>query len=348
MIQAYRRIFSCILVINFVMAGITRGQADGGDTVKLKPSGRPIALFFLNYGAGLGNANNNSGFNLTRAYLGYGFRISETLSARAVIDVAEAANGSDRAVGFKFATVKWEYRNLTVDFGLTGLVQFELQEKFWGYRYIAMSYQDLYKMGPSADLGIVTSYKFTDWIEADISITNGEGHRKLNRNNSNKYAAGMTLNIQDKFLFRLYGDIYNDSPDLHPVLPDGDTASYNDQHTISLFGGYRHPFFSIGAEYNYQGNKGFIEDRREYGYSVYSTIKAWEKLHFFCRYDHLASKLPGGISGDWDDEQTRNLGIAGLEYHPVKQLKFAPNYQFVKLQNNSALHYIYINVEFRW
>ena len=65
-------------------------------------------------------------------------------------------SGSDleRVAYIKNAMLSWKTGNFTLDFGLIGLEQFNVQEKFWGYRYIMKSFQDEYKFGSSADMDL--------------------------------------------------------------------------------------------------------------------------------------------------------------------------------------------------
>lgn len=89
--------------------------------------------------------------------------------------------------------LSWTPGNFTLDFGLVKTEQFSLQESFWGYRYILKSFDDEYKFGPSADMGIIGKYRFNDYISADLSFTNGEGYKKINKDNNYRYGAGVTL-----------------------------------------------------------------------------------------------------------------------------------------------------------
>ena len=183
---------------------------------KFQITGKPIVTVFANYHAGLGDANKESGFALDRAYLGYQFSLTEKLSGKVVFDMGSTkVDGADleRVAYIKNAMLSWKTGDFTLDFGLIGLEQFNVQEKFWGYRYIMKSFQDEYKFGSSADMGILGRYKFTKWLSADITISNGEGYKKLNGDNKYRYAVGATLFPVKGLTIRAYYDLASKSSD---------------------------------------------------------------------------------------------------------------------------------------
>lgn len=151
------------ILISVVLAAIclsSFGQKQE-EKKKFQIKGQPIVTVFANYHAGIGNANKESGFALDRAYLGYQFSLTEKLSGKVVFDMGSTkVSGSDleRVAYIKNAMLSWKTGNFTLDFGLIGLEQFNVQEKFWGYRYIMKSFQDEYKFGSSADMGILGKY----------------------------------------------------------------------------------------------------------------------------------------------------------------------------------------------
>lgn len=230
------------ILISVVLAAIclsSFGQQQE-EKKKFQIKGQPIVTVFANYHAGIGRANKESGFALDRAYLGYQFSLTEKLSGKVVFDMGSTkVSGSDleRVAYIKNAMLSWKTGNFTLDFGLIGLEQFNVQEKFWGYRYIMKSFQDEYKFGSSADMGILGKYKFTKWLSADITISNGEGYKKLNRDNKNRYAVGTTILPVKNLTLRAYYDLASKNI-------EGDATK--DQQNLAFFAGYKHELFSIG------------------------------------------------------------------------------------------------------
>ena len=301
---------------------------------KFQIKGQPIVTVFANYHAGLGRANKESGFALDRAYLGYQFSLTEKLSGKVVFDMGSTkVSGSDleRVAYIKNAMLSWKTGNFTLDFGLIGLVQFSVQEKFWGYRYIMKPFQDEYKFGSSADMGILGKYKFTKWLSADITISNGEGYKKLNSDNKNRYAVGTTILPVKNLTLRAYYDLASKNI-------EGDATK--DQQNLAFFAGYKHELFSIGAEYNKMYNTKFKEDHDQFGYSVYSTIKLEDQFNLFGRYDNLGSK------DDWSSADGQRI-LVGVQYAPIKQLKIAPNFSTWNPRDGKSSSFVYLNIEFK-
>ena len=166
--------------MNFVLAsllaciGIT---AQAQDAKVEEPKGKAIVQVFGNFHTGFGEKSNDLGFELERSYLGYEYKFGNGLSVKGVMDIGKSSDVSDyqRIAYIKNAMVSWKKGNLTLNGGLISTTQFNFQEKFWGYRYIMKSFQDQYKFGNSADLGISAAYKFADWVSMDAIIVNGEG-----------------------------------------------------------------------------------------------------------------------------------------------------------------------------
>ncbi|CCZ06994.1 hypothetical protein [Culturomica sp.] len=300
---------------------------------KITITGKPIVTLFANYHTGLGHANSSSGFELDRAYLGYQFKLTENFGGKVIFDIGETnLKGADleRVAYVKNAMLSWTPGNFTLDFGLVKTEQFSLQESFWGYRYILKSFDDEYKFGPSADMGIIGKYRFNDYISADLSFTNGEGYKKINKDNNYRYGAGVTLTPVTDLTFRIYGDIYT-----------GNSDSTENQSNLSLFAGYRHKLFRIGAEYNKLWNATFTEGNNKDGYSVYTSVNAGKKFTVFGRYDYLHSQ----------EEQFRETDgqriLAGVQYTPIRFLKLSPNFRNWNPQNGKAESFIYLNLEFK-
>jgi len=301
---------------------------------KFQIKGHPIVTVFANYHAGIGRANQESGFALDRAYLGYQFSLTEKLGGKVVFDMGSTkVSGSEleRVAYVKNAMLTWKTGNFSLDFGLIGLEQFNVQEKFWGYRYIMKSFQDEYKFGSSADMGILGKYKFTQWLSADITISNGEGYKKLNGDNKYRYAAGVTVTPLKSLTLRAYYDLASKN------VEDDDTK---DQQNLACFAGYKHELFSIGAEYNQMFNTKYKEDQNQSGLSIYSTVKLEEQFNIFGRYDKLSSKE------DWNNADGQRI-LVGIQYAPIKQLKIAPNFSIWNPRDGKSNTFVYLNIEFK-
>lgn len=294
-------------------------------------TGKPIVTIFANVHAGLGHANEDAGFDLERSYLGYQFTVTKQLSGKVVFDIGPSkVSGSDleRIAYVKNAMLSWNTGNFTLDFGLLTLEQFNIQEKFWGYRYIRKSFQDEYKFNSSADMGIIGRYKFNNWLSADVNVINGEGYKKINKDNNFRYGAGVTAQPLKGVTLRAYWDMYN-----------GDGAESKNQHSVALFAGYKNEHFSIGGEYNKLLNTGFTNKQDQTGYSGYASVNVSKKFAVFGRYDNLSSR------NDYSS-MDQQFGIVGLQYTPNKYLRLAPNYQVKSPRSGATESYLFMSLGF--
>lgn len=319
-----------IFLLAFSLLTAMTASAQKSDGLKVETN--PIVVLFADYKTGLGEQNSVSGFNLTRAYFGYAAKVGDNLSARVVFDAGDPGNDSslERTVFVKNAFVTWSKDNFSFDFGLINTIQYDYQLSFWGYRYLSTVFMDLNAYGPSADMGIIGRYKFTDYLSVDASITNGEGFKALNDDNNNRYGIGVTFLPVDGLSLRAFYDHYTSDEGLE------------DQTAFAIFAGYKHDIFSLGAEYNFQKNYKFIEGQDKDGYSVYGNLFMSDKLTLFGRYDSSSSK------NDWNTSVDSNLFIGGVEYKMNKHLRLSPNIQTKKYKSSDATEtYAMISLEFK-
>ena len=277
-----------------------------------EPKGKAIVQVFGNFHTGFGADNDNRGFELERSYLGYEYNLGKGLSIKGVMDVGRSNQVDDyhRIAYIKNAMISWKRGNLTLNGGLIPTTQFNFQEKFWGYRYIMKSFQDEYKFGSSADLGISATYRFADWISADAIIVNGEGYKKIQKNDGLNYGLGLTLTPVKGLQIRLYGGLNESSEE-----------SKKDIVNIAAFVGYKHERFTIGAEYNQMWNASYSDNADQNGYSIFASAKLSKLTDIYARYDDLNSK------DDWNIAKDESAAIIGAQFKLGKYVKIAPNFR---------------------
>lgn len=335
-----------LLIICSAFSATAFGQAD---SLKFEPSGRIIATAFIDYSTGLNsNTNEDTGFDITRAFLGYNYKFAPTLEAQVIIDGAAGKDEKDNyEVYLRNAFIRWYDYGFDVSVGEIGMLAFAMQQKYWHHRYVLKSFQDLNDMNHSADLGATASYAFNSVLSADLTFANGEGYKKVKKNGSNRYAAGLTLTPFENAAIRVYGDVYNKKDTLmRDELPEGIAdVNYKNQYSLALFAGYMNESISGGIEYNRVFNKGFIEKKDYFGYSVYASLKVAPKWRVYARYDHMDSKSPSGFASPWNDNDGQ-LMIGGVEFRPFKQLKISPNIRNINPDRNKSEQYLFINLEF--
>ena len=298
--------------------GIT---AQAQDAKVEEPKGKAIVQVFGNFHSGFGANNDDRGFELERSYLGYEYKLGDGLSVKGVMDIGKSSDVSDyqRIAYIKNAMVSWKKGDFTLNGGLISTTQFNFQEKFWGYRYIMKSFQDQYKFGNSADLGISASYKFADWVSADAIIVNGEGYKKVQKNDGLNYGLGVTLTPVKSFQVRLYGG-----------LNESGQEGKDDIVNMAAFAGYKCEMFTIGAEYNYMQNTSNKNDTDQYGYSVFASAKVSKKAEVYARFDELYSK------NDWNIAKDEQAAIIGAQFKLGKYVKVAPNFKMNKPKADGA------------
>ena len=289
--------------------GIT---AQAQDAKVEEPKGKAIVQVFGNFHSGFGVNNDDRGFELERSYLGYEYKLGDGLSVKGVMDIGKSSDVSDyqRIAYIKNAMVSWKKGNFTLNGGLISTTQFNFQEKFWGYRYIMKSFQDEYKFGSSADLGISASYKFADWVSADAIIVNGEGYKKVQKNDGLNYGLGVTLTPVKGFQVRLYGGLNESGQD-----------GKSDVVNMAAFAGYKCDRLTIGAEYNHMLNASNTKGNDQFGYSAFASVKVAKNADIYARFDDLYSK------NDWNISKDEQAAIIGAQFKLGKYVKVAPNFR---------------------
>ena len=321
---------------NVILAGLFACMsitAQAQDAKTEEPKGKAIVQVFGNFHTGFGTENDDRGFELERSYLGYEYNLNKSLTVKGVMDIGKSSDISDyhRMAYIKNAMVSWKTGNLTLNGGLISTTQFNFQEKFWGYRYIMKSFQDQYKFGNSADLGISATYKFADWLSADAIIVNGEGYKKVQKNDGLNYGLGTTLTPAKGLQIRLYGGL-NES---------GEQGKENIVN-ITTFVGYKSDKFTIGAEYNKMWNASYKEGQDQYGYSIFASAKLDKKTEVYARFDDLCSK------DGWNKAKDEQAAILGAQFKLGKYVKMAPNFRMSmpKADNLDNGYSAYINCYF--
>ena len=302
-------------------------------------SGETIFKIYSNFYKGLRDEDNSTAFEIKRVYLGYKGNISENFRAEAKLDIGSPEDQSQyslvrRYAYFKTAYLEYHQENISVYFGLFGMMQFAKQEKNWGYRYISKSFMDEFKYGSSADIGIGARYKLNDFIETDLVISNGEGYKNLQSDNSYKTAIGLSFFPFNNTIIRLYYDFLKKE---------------EKQTVYSVFLAYKANDFRFGTEWNQMQNKSFILNQNQTGFSFYSTYTINKKWGVFGRYDRLSSNILVEESQPWNLFNDGSSIISGIEFSPIENINCALNYQdWVSMAANGPYKsYIYFNLEFK-
>lgn len=322
--------------INLITAGLMTCivmTAQGENAPAEEPKGKAIVQVYSNFNVGFGADNDARGFELERSYLGYEYNLGRGLSVKGIMDIGQSDDVSDyqRIAYIKNAMLSWKTGNLTLNGGLIPTTQFAFQEKFWGYRYVMKSFQDQYRFGSSADLGISVAYTFSDWLSADAIITNGEGYKKIQKNDGMNYGLGMTVSPVKGLYVRLYGSI-------------NEAGNKGEKNIVNMasFVGYKTQRFTVGAEYNWMKNSAYRDSANQYGYSLFASGGLGKRTELYARWDDLFSK------DDWNIAKDERAAIVGAQFNLGKYVKLAPNFRMSMPKAKGAdNHYAaYVNCSF--
>ncbi len=329
------------LVGIFLIATINLFAQDSKDD--FKPNGKVHFKIFWNYHADFSeNASKTSAFEIKRSYFGYKYNFSEEISAKITFDVGSNDAGSAHTAYLKIAQLDWKIDPaVKLSMGLIGNKQFKEQEDNWGYRYMFKSFQDENKFGSSADLGINVEFKISETLLANFLIFNGEGYKNVQDNDGNQRFGGSLIYMPLKGLTtKIYADSHA-TKDADPIT------------NLGLSVGFDSSKLRVGAEYNQMRNaetfSSAATDHELDGLSFYTTYIINNKFQLFARFDQLSSNTLSGESEAWNITKDGNQSIVGLQFAPVKGVKFAINYQGFSFDNdaldNKSL--VFMNVEFK-
>jgi len=318
-------------------------------TEEEKPKGKINGKVFMNYHLDTtGDEEQTSAFELTRAYLGYKYKFNDQFSAAILFDAGKNSGGSDYTIFIKNAKIDYQANSwLKLTGGIFGLTQFKVQEKFWGYRYLAKSLEDEYKFGSSADVGFMAAMKLTDGLTLDIFAVNGEGYQKLqDPSGKNRYGVNLIYKPTKNFILKAYYD----------TMKGIDVDDENENTIVSNIGFFAG--FIIKDKFKIGGEYGLLQNGENYrdpakgkdlkGMSFYSTYTINKRWNVFGRWDNLSSNTLPGEMMDWNISKDNSTYIAGVEFKPIKGVNTSINYRYTDYEDIERIEnsFVYFNLEY--
>jgi hypothetical protein len=308
----------------------------------VSPTVHPITEIFTDFHLNLNDTSGTTGFGLNRAYLGLNFIPEDNhFSSIIIINIGkpeDLAPGSEprRYTFIREASISYSTEKLKLNFGITGTRLFNFQQKFWGKRYIANTYQSLNGYGFVADLGIALDYQLSDIVKADITVMNGEGYSNIQLDNSIRTAMGFTITPASNLAFRLYGDFTRVKSLWQPMFIG--------------FAGFKSDKFTIGAEVTYKSNLDLIRGHHAWGISGTGAISLAEKTEVFARYDYSSSVIASDEVQRWNYLNDGNFFVAGIQHTFNEYVKIALDYQGTKPYDSDRQksEAIFINALFKF
>lgn len=279
-------------------------------------------------------------FEISTALLGYQVEIDNKVKATLIYDVTKTTSdisvkdtsknslevsyfkGSDYTAFLKQAQIDWTFAK-GFEFSVGQLLNQQyltLQDKFWGYRYVAYTFQEKYKFGSPADFGARLTWRKPDMLNVGIGAVNGDGaFYKQDSRSLMLYSLNLEYFPVKNLTLKFYYDI----------SPDGDLPA---RMVYSGFVGYKTEKWKIGAEYNNLIHPNYLMDKYYSGISVYGGVKIYKKLEILARYDFIEKSA---ILID-----SSQYAILGLQYEPAKNFFISVN---GRMLNPTEIYQIYAN-----
>ncbi|NCC99074.1 MAG: hypothetical protein EOL95_05130 [Bacteroidia bacterium] len=340
----------------------------GSDEKQVKPfepQGKLIIQVFGNFDYNATqDAQKQYGFWFGRAHFGYEYQFSKHFSGKIIIDAGRPTSvgqievrdttglnlntsnaskeGSYYTMTLKFASLEWN-PNEHIKIQAGGVLQnhYMTQERFWGYRYVAPTFQDKYYGIPSSDLGIIGYFKINDQLGVDVALTNGEGFRfDQDAYGDVKIATGVDYCPIRGLQTRFYYDYTQSNNPLKPA----------NQQLFSVFAGYKlKDKFRVGGEFNYRMNHLNVANHDLFGYSVFGTYGVNKRMELFARFDYLQANTLNNNLHNWYFQNTGKAYISGIHYKATDGVNISLNYQGWQPDDTSInfQHHIVLSFEYK-
>jgi len=334
-------ILALLLVFSFVGSALA---------AEVKPEGRIFAHYMYNlsgypdWDERYGNNDYNE-FAMSRAYLGFKAAFNDQWSARITADITriDEVEGVDAdgnvitADGLYNYYLKYAYGNFApyeffaIRFGQCQTAWIDMYSGVWGYRYVAKTPSDLWKLDTSSDLGVAIHGDFPGgYGNYYAMLRNGEGykHPEVNKGKAFQVRLALTpLQMNDYTRGLMIAGAYMMDND-NPSDPDIDTTlvdlmiAYN-----AMFGGGWG--INLGGAYFMRTVATDVDGADDINSTVingFGTLYMPYHLALFGRYDMFDPDTENDEdTHGYQDEQS--LLIVGISFDPIKNIKLALDYQ---------------------
>ncbi|MCX7862877.1 MAG: hypothetical protein N2449_07765 [Bacteroidales bacterium] len=234
--------------------------------------------------------------------------------------------GSEYTAFLKQAEVQWKpTQHWEFSIGQILSEQYlTVQDKFWGYRYIAFTLQERYQFGYPADFGIRSAYNLDKW-RFSVTISNGEGpFYKQDSNGLLQYATNIEFRPNNHWITKWYGNLY----------PNKNTL----KSCQTAFIGYKTDKWRLGTEGVIVFND-LWKDANDYiGISAYFSYLLTKPWSIIARQDYIHK----------NSTLTKTyFTIVGIQYEPTKDFQISLNQ---RLFSNKQTTYwqSYLSVGFKF
>ncbi|MBT3209639.1 MAG: hypothetical protein HN704_11750 [Bacteroidetes bacterium] len=285
------------------------------------------------------NIKPKSAFGISTAILGFHHQISERVKATIIYDVTRTTNaidvsdslgnflnvsyfeGSKYTAFLKMAKISWEFtKNFELSVGqLLNQQYLTVQDKWWGFRYVNVTYQEAYRYGMPADFGARITYNHHNILKYSISIVNGDGPFRHQDDNSKFLVSNnFEVNLFKNAIAKIYFD----------YEPGSENGSA-EKTALSAFAGYKTKNLMLGFEYSKVSNYKFVEANNFDGVSIYSSYRILQNTKALTRIDY----------GNLLENSKNNLYfIFGFEHEPAKNFFVSLNYRYDDRIDSNQIH----------
>jgi len=283
-------------------------------------------------------------FEMNTALIGFKTDLAKKASAILIYDVARTTSdivvvdsnnhpltvnyfkGSEFTAFLKQAEINWKpLSHIEIAIGqLLNEQYLTVQDKFWGYRYVAFTFQERYKFGYPADFGFRAAFFNKQW-RISSTISNGEGpFYKQDTDGYLMYALNAEFRPNEHFIFKLYGDLYPNNK--------------INRESISAFMSYKNNMLRFAIEGCIVNNDKWNEQSDYRGYSAFISYNISDKWNLFLRGDYLDKSYI---------YKNSFISFLGFEHRPLKNFNIAVNYRLLQL-NTLNYNQIALNVGFKF
>jgi hypothetical protein len=282
------------------------------------------------------------GFDFTTGIIGYSGVINPKLKATLMYDVTRTTNftwpdttaingyfeGSKYTAFLKMAQVDWNFLpGFTLSAGQLLNQQFlTLQDGWWGYRFVRVTFQESYRYGMPADFGLRITWKPYDNLSLSAGMVNGDGpFRYQDKEGDLLYSFNAELIPFNHFIFKVYGD-FEESTNGEP------------RKTVSLFAGFRESQDKMfGLEWNHLENASFIRGNDKTGWSIYGSYKVIPKTRLLGRLDF------GDLLMSENSDTERFYLLGGVDFEPAPGYNIVFTYRCFSFTKGQNIPQIYLN-----
>ena len=279
----------------------------------------------------------NETFSVDRAYLQYTDDVADDLFFKLRYDVGRDSDtdGDTKLASYlKNVYVDWKNGdNSKFSLGLISMNSFGVQEKNWGYRFVAKSPVDYHKfISSTADFGIGYSHSFGEF-NANVQIVNGDGYKK--NDSDGKMLTSLRFMYGESKLNK------NDGYNVGIVMTsfDGESDTDIDDYSLTgLFGGWSSNGLRLGLEYNsYESWYGdaageLLTDKLT---SFYLNYNISDAFNVFARHDMVANH------DDALNSINETISILGAVWNPTNGLYICPNVAIKDGSNDYSLTFMF-------